>query len=76
MTPRSDRDATKGRLEREAFLQELGEASVLPAGDEHRVAVEARVRERGGWAAAHWEALPPRSRTGSSAATAPTALRS
>jgi len=45
------------KVRREAWLQELGEASVLPAEHEIRVAVEEKVAERGGWAKAHWEAL-------------------
>lgn len=39
------------------WLEELGEAATLPADDLRRLDVEAKVKERGGQALAHWEAL-------------------
>ncbi len=55
--PREDAPGPEEWARQQAWLQEVGEASVLPMGDPSREAVEAEVRARGGWALAYWEAL-------------------
>jgi len=55
--PRSPDLGPEARVGREAWVLELGEASVLASDDPARVAIEARVAERGGWSAAHWSDL-------------------
>lgn len=53
----TDATSPEQNLRREAWLQELSEASLLPPEDAMRLRIEAEVIERGPWAESYWAAL-------------------